>query len=114
MSQLVFGEPDFFSSSQIRDYCNNARMLMRPVANELRVGAEELEAALKYVKSANPMPFGLDSRVRAKLVAKHMIRGAEAVEVLCGSMVKTYLSFRKHYVAELSMASNRREFKFDV
>jgi hypothetical protein len=114
-NNLTFGEPEFFASSHIHDYCNNIRTLMRPLVSELHVSAEELEAALKHVKSVNPQAFGLDSRVRAKLVAAHLRRASEAAEVMCASAVRTYLSFRKHYVAEIDMtAKNRgRNFQFD-
>lgn len=113
--QLTFGEPEFFASSHIHDYCNNVRTLMRPLVSELHVSAEELEAALKHVRSVNPHAFGLDSKVRARLVAAHLRRASEAAEVICASAVRTYLSFRKHYVAEIDMtAKNRgRNFQFD-
>lgn len=116
-SRLTLGEPEFFSTSQIRDYCNNARLLLRPLYHELHVSAEELEAALKHVCSVNPHAFGLDSTVRAKLVARHLRTAANSVEATCGSLVRTYLSFRRHYVAELEAAgrrtTNRRPFRFD-
>ncbi|WP_199443853.1 plasmid transfer protein TraA [Umezawaea beigongshangensis] len=117
MAELTFGEPEFFSTSQIRDYCGNARNVLRPMFAELHVSAEELEAALKYVKSANPHMGGLDSRVRAKLVARHLHTAADAIVVAQTSVVKTYLAFRKHYVDELVAAGNRnhqrRQFQFD-
>ncbi|SDD94860.1 hypothetical protein [Actinokineospora iranica] len=113
----AFGEPEFFSTSQIRDYCGNARKVLRPMHHELMVSAEELHAALKYVRSADPKAAGLDSRVRARLVARHMHTAADALLVAQSAMVKTYLSFRRHYVVELNEAGfkdkARREFRFD-
>lgn len=115
-NRLTLGEPEFFSTSQIQQYIGNARGLLRPLYHELHVSAEELEAALRYVRSANPAAFGLDSRVRARLVASHLRRAADSVEVTCAALVRTYLAFRKHYVAELHAAGHRgqqrREFKF--
>jgi hypothetical protein len=113
---MAFGEPEFFSTSAIRDYCGNARRVLRPMHHELLVGAEELQAALRFVKSADPKAAGLDSRVRARLVARHMRTAADALLVAQTSMVKTYLSFRKHFVVELHQAGHkdvRREFRFD-
>ncbi|MEO6088876.1 MAG: hypothetical protein ABIQ18_37775 [Umezawaea sp.] len=115
----AFGEPEFFSTSQIRDYCGNARLVLRPMYHELLVGADELQAALKFVKSVDPKFFGADSHVRARLVARHMRNAADAVLVAQTSMVKTYLSFRKHYVVELDAAKEQakaksRAFKFDA
>jgi hypothetical protein len=114
---MAFGEPEFFSTSQIRDYCGNVRRILRPMHHELIVGSEELGAALKFVKSVDPKLFGADSRVRAALVARHMRNAADALLVAQTSMVKTYLSFRKHYVVELDAAKHKdkgRAFKFDA
>ncbi|NKE63712.1 hypothetical protein FXN61_46175 [Lentzea sp. PSKA42] len=113
--ELSFGDPEFFSTSQIRDYCDRGAKLIRPLYNELHIAAEEMEAVLRYVPSANPSMGGLDSRVRAKFVASHMHRSADAVEVAVTSLRKTYMSFRKHFIAELEAASGKKRpaFKFD-
>lgn len=115
---LVFGEPEFFSTTAIRDFCGNARLVLRPMHSELMVAAEELEASLRFVKSADPKAGGLDSRVRAKLVARHLRNSADGILVAQTSLIKTYLSFRKHFVRELDAAGApaprpRREFRFD-
>ena len=120
MSQMqAFGEPEFFSTSQIRDYCGNARAVLKPMYHELTVSAEELQAALRYVRSVDPKFFGADSIVRAKLVARHVHNAADGLLVAQTSMVKAYLSFRKHYVVELDAAKEQakargRAFKFDA
>ncbi|MFC0540655.1 plasmid transfer protein TraA [Kutzneria chonburiensis] len=117
MAQNFFGEPEFYSSSQIRDYCNRARLALRPLHNELHISAEELQAVLKHVSSANPQVFGLDSRFRAKLVAKHMHHAADAIEVATVSIVRCYASFRQHYVKPMSerdKSPQRRQFDFDA
>lgn len=113
--ELSFGDPEFFSTSQIRDYCDRGAKLIRPLYGELHIAAGELEAVLKYVPSANPSMGGLDSRVRAKFVASHLHRAADAVEVAVISLRRTYMSFRKHYIAELEAAKTRTRpaFKFD-
>jgi hypothetical protein len=115
MAQLVFGDPDFGSTSQLRDYINNGRLIVRPLYHELHVASEELIAVLSHVKSANPHAFGLDSRVRARIVGAHLRRAGEAMETANSSLVKCYMSFRKHYTNELQAApkAKRREFRFD-
>lgn len=118
-NMLVFGEPEFFSTTAIRDYCGNARLLLRPMHHELMVAAEELEASLRFVKSVDPKAGGLDSRVRAKLVSRHMRNAADGILVAQTSMIKTYLSFRRHFVRELDAAGAsapkpRREFRFNA
>jgi len=113
-NRLLLGEPEFFSTSQIRDYCNNARLLVRPLANELRISAEEMEAALRYIRTPNSGSL-MPASVRAKLVSQHLRRSADQVEGTCASLVRTYLSFRKHFAPELEAAGHRaprREFKF--
>lgn len=116
MSGELIGDPEFFSTSQIRDYCDRGAKLIRPLYGELHVAGSELEAVLKYVPSANPHMGGLDSRVRAKIVASHMHNAAEAVEVAVVSLRRTYMSFRKHFIAELDAAAGKKRpaFKFDA
>lgn len=113
---IAFGEPEFFATSQIRDYCNNARQILRPMAYELEVASEELRASLRFVKTVDPKMLGLDRIVRAKLVADHLKNAGEALVVAQTSITKTYLSFRKHYVVELNKAGytppKGKEFDF--
>lgn len=115
MGDLVFGDPEFGSTTQLREYINNGRAIVRPLYHELHVASEELIAVLSHVKSVNPHAFGLDSRVRARIVGAHLRRSGEAMEAASVSLVKCYMSFRKHYVDELQKAPQRqrREFKFD-
>lgn len=117
MAQSFFDEPEFFSTTAIRDFCNKGRYLLRPLHNELHISAEELQAVLKHITSVNPSVFGLDSRVRAKLVAKHMHHAADAIEVASTSLVRVYASFRQHYVKPMSERDRslpRRKFEFDA
>ncbi|MCA1191358.1 MULTISPECIES: plasmid transfer protein TraA [unclassified Saccharopolyspora] len=116
MSKEILGSPEFVSSSSIRQYCENARRLFHPLYHELHVSAEELEAALRYVKTADPKFGGMDSRVRSKLVARQLKQAAAAIEVASKSTVATYMAFLKHYSPEVSAAREKqraRRFEFD-
>lgn len=116
MSKEILGSPEFVSSSAIRQYCENARRLFHPLYHELHVSAEELEVALKYVRSADPKMGGMDSRLRAKLVSRQLKHAATAIEVASKSTVGTYMAFLKHYSPEVSEArkkQSRRRFEFD-
>ncbi|MEV0089127.1 plasmid transfer protein TraA [Saccharopolyspora sp. NPDC050642] len=115
MSKEILGSPEFVSSSAIRQYCENARRLFHPLYHELHVSAEELEVALKYVKSADPKLGGLDSRLRAKLVSRQLKQAATAMEVASKSTVGTYMAFLKHYAPEVAQRrqKSRRTFDFD-
>lgn len=116
MANASFGEPEFHSTTQLQQYVKSGRALLRPLYHELHVAAAELEAALKHVPSSNPSMFNADSRVRAKLVAKHLRHSADAVEVATSNLVRTYASFLKHYTNELDASrakGGRRQFHFD-
>ena len=116
MSKEILGSPEFVSSSAIRQYCENARRLFHPLYHELHVSAEELEVALRFVRSADPKLGGMDSRVRAKLVSRQLKQAAKAIEVASKSTVGTYMAFLKHYSPEVQEArqrSRRRQFQFD-
>ena len=97
---LVLGEPHFLSTSQVRDYCENGRKLIRPLANELRIASEELKAALKEIPGQSPFLLGADSKVRAVIVARHLEHAAEGVEATCAGLIRTWLSFEKHFLQE--------------
>lgn len=116
MSQQKFslGEPEFFSTSQLRTYCMNGRNLLRPLHNELAISAEELQAVLSQFRGS-PYALGVDSRVRAKLVSAHLRHAADAVAVASGSLIKTFQSFTKNYEAELHPERHRQRpvFRFD-
>jgi|SRR5699024_2556906 len=96
--QFSIGEPEFLSTSQLRKYCEDGRTLIRPLGNELRIASEELQAALKEVPSGSPSMMGQDSRVRARLVAAHLRRAADGVDATVAGLVRTFLSFEKHYI----------------
>ncbi|WP_156994067.1 plasmid transfer protein TraA [Pseudonocardia acaciae] len=112
--QQRLGEPEFFSPRMIREYCERARNFVRPLFHELHVSAEELEMVLRELPSSNPHVFGQDSKVRARLVANHMRRAADGAEVTAASLVRTYLSFRKHYMPEIHQRGQRTRRKFDI
>ncbi|GLW95434.1 plasmid transfer protein TraA [Actinokineospora globicatena] len=102
---LIFGEPEFYSVTAIRDYCGTARSILKPLGMELAVAGAELQAALRFVPSIDG---GLaKSIMRAKLVSRHMTNAADAVLLAQTSMIKTYMSFRKHYGPELHRAGHK-------
>ncbi|APU20135.1 hypothetical protein [Actinoalloteichus sp. GBA129-24] len=108
MSESQLGDPEFFSTTEIKAYCQRGRNLLRPLHHELHVAGEEMQIVLSYVP-------GVDSRVRARLVAGHLRRAAAAVEIANLEVVRTFMSFQRHFTAELSQVkkSPRREFKFE-
>ena len=106
MTPISLGNPDDLrSTSALRTYCENGRLLIRPLYHELHVAADELEAMLRLLPSADPRMAGMDSRVRAKIVAGHLRRAGDAAEASVVSLVKCFMSFRKHYVLPPAAAS---------
>lgn len=112
-AQFSLGDANIRSTSQLRDYCNNGRLLIRPLANELRIAAEELQAALKELPGGNVYLLGTDTRVRARIVASHLRHAAEGVEATCGSLVRTFLSFDKHFVQSENAKNPKRIFNIN-
>lgn len=97
---LMLGEPVFTKTSEIRDYCENGRKLIRPLANEFRIASEELKAALKEIPGRSPYLLGADSKVRAMIVARHLEHAAEGVDAAVAGLIRTWLSFEKHFLQE--------------
>lgn len=112
----VLPEPEFFSTSQLREWLTKGTNIVKPMSSDLHIASQELIAVLSYTKSANPHFFGMDAKVRARLVGAHLRRAAQACEAANVSLLKTYLSFRQHYVGDAQPVNHRgprRTFKFD-
>lgn len=105
--------PEFAGTSALRNYCENARLLIRPLAPELRVAAEELNAVLREVPGQSPYLAGLDSRVRAARVSNHLLRAAEGVEATVAQLIRTYASFERHFLVPNEVA-RRPKKQFDL
>lgn len=104
------GDPDFFSSSSLRAYCENGRKLIRPLGPELRMASADLRAALREV----PLQEG-NAWLRSKIVAAHLKHAAISLEEASASFVRCYMSFQKNFIY-LPPGTNtrpRRKFVFD-
>ncbi|WHT21902.1 hypothetical protein N8J89_12815 [Crossiella sp. CA-258035] len=110
---FTLGDVELFSASSLRDYCNNARLLIRPLHHELLIASEELQAALSEVPGGHWAAMGVDQKVRARLVAKHLRHAAEGVELVSANVVRTYLSYRKHFQPGVPPARRRPVFDHD-
>jgi hypothetical protein len=112
--EFTLGEPIFMRASDVRDYCQNGRTLIRPLANELRISAEELNAALREARG-HPALLGVDTKLKARLVARHLVNAAEGVEMACGELIRTFLSLEKHFLAPANAtATMTRRRQFDL
>ena len=106
-------DPEFGGTSALRDYCERGRLLIRPLAPELRIAAEELKAVLREVPGKSPYLAGVDSRVRAARVASHLVRAAEGVEATVAQLIRTYASFERHFLVPAEVARSPKK-KFDL
>jgi hypothetical protein len=102
------GEPEFLSTSQLRDYCLNGRNLIRPVAAELAIAEAELFAVLTEVGGADLSRW--DRRRRARQVSRHLHHGSKAVEAACASLLRTVVSFERTYLGAEGTSRPRRHF----
>ncbi|WP_174545758.1 hypothetical protein [Nocardiopsis dassonvillei] len=84
------------TGSDIRRYTETVRKLARALAMELDYTAQELEAALREMPPADGVSR-LASRARARSVARHLRRAAEAQRAVGIESVRTWGSLRKHF-----------------
>ena len=95
---FTLGDPSFISTTALREYCENGRRMIRPLANELQIASVELREALKEIPGQSAWLMNADSKVRARIVASHLSTAAAGVELACGGLVRTFLSFEKHFI----------------
>lgn len=90
------GEPEFVSASSLRLYCERGRQLIRPLGPELHIASLELRAALREIPGDRI--GNVDSKVRARIVAAHLHHASQGIEAAVTGLVRTYLSFEKHFI----------------
>ncbi len=102
---------EFETGSDIRRYVETTRKLSRALSVELEFSAQELEAAL------NELPPGdgasrLTMRRRARSVARHLRRAAEAQRAVGVESVRTWASLHKHF--EYLVKRKKRKKSLDL
>ncbi|MDT8916232.1 hypothetical protein [Amycolatopsis sp. PS_44_ISF1] len=107
-NRYTLGSPEFLSTSALRGYCSNGRDLIRPLGNELRIAAEELNAVLREVPTGQGgLLESADSRRKARMVSRHLLRAAEGVEGTCTGLIRCYLSFERNFINNTPERSRR-------
>jgi hypothetical protein len=102
------GEVEFRNNNDLADYCRKLRTILRRLSQEVAFAADELQAVLGTVPGTRGA-MGIDSRLRAKLVAAHLRIAAELLRIAVGSVAKCHASFLKHFAPELEQAITRRK-----
>ncbi|MEV2279224.1 hypothetical protein AB0I72_26965 [Nocardiopsis sp. NPDC049922] len=87
---------EFETGSDIRKYTETVRKLSRALAMELEYSAQELEAALKDLPP-EPGESARAVRSKARSIARHLRRSAEAQRTVGIEAVRTWGSMVKHF-----------------
>ncbi|MFC3997964.1 hypothetical protein ACFOVU_18665 [Nocardiopsis sediminis] len=87
---------EFETGSDVRKYTELVRRLSRAVAMELEYSAQELEAVLKDLPPGDGDGH-LTARIKARSVARHLRRAAEAQRTVGIESVRTWGSMLKHF-----------------
>ncbi|MFG2144260.1 plasmid transfer protein TraA [Streptomyces sp. NPDC048696] len=111
------GDPEFFNSSDVRTYCDQARYVFLQLSFELAGAAEVLNGALKEIPDPDGRAFG--SRARARRVSRRLKKVADDARDAAKNAAATYAAFQREFEPELAnyrarqMRQPRRRFDFN-
>jgi hypothetical protein len=106
---------DFTGAKSVADYSKALRDLSRDMSNESEFAAEELVAVLSRQKG-HPLLAGVDTRIRARRVAKRLYRAAQLYNGAAVEAVKLYQEFRLQFADVIKPKPSRapaRAFDFE-
>lgn len=104
---------EFETGSDIRLYTEKVRKLSRAIAMELEYSAQELEASLKDLPPAD----GESSRAvrsKARSIARHLRRAAEAQRTVGIESVRTWGSMLKHFEHLIKPKGKRKTINLEA
>lgn len=99
-------DPEFFNSTDIRNFCENGRSLMQAIGFDIAVAAEVLEAVLKEIPDPEGKPWG--SKLRARRVARRMKKTADHMTGAAKNFAATYAAFQAEFAPELQPLRQRQ------
>jgi hypothetical protein len=88
---------EFHSDRDIREYAKLIRRMSQELHLRVGMDADVIQATLSEYKG-KWYTFGLQSKVKARIVAAHLKVGAEASKLLGVSAVRMAAAFEKHFV----------------
>lgn len=97
-----FPEPDFGTSADLRNFCNQTRRACHEAAMALHIGAAEMAASLETIGQETGLLSKMIRKRRAKRVARHMEHAAELIAQAGAASVRTWAIFRAEYQTELT------------
>ncbi|MFC7968794.1 plasmid transfer protein TraA [Streptomyces cinereoruber] len=95
-SHFLLGEPQFNSTEDVRDYCNQVRALMLQCAIELAMGAKILEARLGQAQTL-PDDSPVQARLRAMKIGRKLKKAADSATAAAKNSVAAYAAFQREY-----------------
>lgn len=107
-SALALPEPAFYSTADIREYCEALRAFTAYAAIEVEVGAEILKASLEQAPSA-PGSAPFDAKLRARRVARKLAKAADALADAAKDAAATYAAFQREYADVLTPRQTPRQ-----
>lgn len=99
-------DPEFFNSTDIRNYCENGRSVMQMIGFDIAVAAEVLEAVLKEIPDPEGKPWG--SKLRARRVARRLKKTADHMTGAAKNFAATYAAFQAEFSPELEPMRQRQ------
>lgn len=112
-SPLVLPEPAFYSTADVRSYCEALRAFAMYAAIEVEVGAEILKAALEQAP-ALPGDNPFQARMRARTVGRKLAKAADALSDAAKDAAAAWAAFQREYsdVAAPRPQRQQRPFQF--
>lgn len=96
----ALGQVEFKDNNDLHAYTLRLRKILRILSQEAAFAADELQARLATVPGAKAA-LGIDSRIRARIVAAHLRVASDLLRIAAGQTAKCYAAFLKHYAPEL-------------
>lgn len=114
-SHFVLGDPDFNTTEDVRNYCNQVRALMIQAAIELAMASKILEARLSQAQTL-PGDNVIQGRMRARKVSRKIKKASDGATAAAKSAVGAYGAFTREYADLMrprpQRASSTNPFKF--
>ncbi|MDH6705329.1 hypothetical protein P3T27_002039 [Kitasatospora sp. MAA19] len=113
-SPLALPEPAFYSTADVRSYCEALRAFGAYSAIEVEVAAEILKAALEQAPGA-PGDHLFQRKLRARTVAQKLSKAADALTDVAKDAAAAYAAFEREYadvMAPRPAQQQHRPFQF--
>ncbi|MET8539203.1 plasmid transfer protein TraA [Kitasatospora sp. NPDC004799] len=113
-SALALPEPAFYSTGDVRSYCEALRAFGAYAAVEVEVAAEILKAALEQAPGA-PGDHVFQKKMRARSVAKKLSKAADALTDAAKDAAAAWAAFQREYadvMAPRPAQQQHRPFQF--